>query len=269
MLVTFRTPYRGSLNAFDFSLQVDEGEHFGQSQLIDLSRLLRSFTSVWQTLTYLPCDRSNGRMDAQDLKDDDVSEHLIPPKGKGRRTTRRKIEQGVDGSSRHPVPTAAAIESVHRHVPAGTRYRRECRTTGRCLDRYPQDQTDAPSSRPRPLPISSPMRPDVVANRHGSLPDDADARAAGQADSVTHLTFPGRMLDSTHARSLRTPSTITFRLAQEISNQPERRVVTHIRPPRRRSFASCSRPVGSSRQRTRLCRPAPTEWRFAGEGIEP
>jgi pimeloyl-ACP methyl ester carboxylesterase len=54
MLVTFGTPYRGSLNALDF-LANGFAKKIGPFKVTDLSKLLRSFTSVYQLLPIYPC----------------------------------------------------------------------------------------------------------------------------------------------------------------------------------------------------------------------
>ncbi|MGZ8572292.1 MAG: lipase/acyltransferase domain-containing protein, partial [Actinomycetota bacterium] len=64
-LVTFGTPYRGSLNAVDF-LTHGMKKTLGPLTLIDLSSLIRSFTSVYQLLPIYPCfdpgDETLGRI---------------------------------------------------------------------------------------------------------------------------------------------------------------------------------------------------------------
>ncbi|WP_416211076.1 lipase/acyltransferase domain-containing protein, partial [Frankia sp. Cr2] len=58
-LITFGTPYRGSLNAVGF-LAIGYTKMFG---LIDLTDLMRSFTSVHQLLPIYPClDRGDGTL---------------------------------------------------------------------------------------------------------------------------------------------------------------------------------------------------------------
>jgi pimeloyl-ACP methyl ester carboxylesterase len=62
MLITFGTPYRGSLNAFN-SLVHGMKKTLGPLNLFDLSQLLRSFTSVYQLLPIYPClDLGDGNM---------------------------------------------------------------------------------------------------------------------------------------------------------------------------------------------------------------
>jgi len=59
MLVTFGTPYRGSLNALGF-IANGMKKKLGPLTLIDLSGLLRSFTSVYQLLPIYPCVEASG-----------------------------------------------------------------------------------------------------------------------------------------------------------------------------------------------------------------
>jgi len=54
MLITFGTPYRGSLNALN-SLANGFRKSIGPLTLVDLSGLVRSFTSVYQLLPIYPC----------------------------------------------------------------------------------------------------------------------------------------------------------------------------------------------------------------------
>lgn len=54
MLITFGTPYRGSLNALDF-LANGFAKKVGPFRVADLSELLRSLTSVYQLLPIYPC----------------------------------------------------------------------------------------------------------------------------------------------------------------------------------------------------------------------
>jgi hypothetical protein len=61
-LITFGTPYRGSLNALDF-LSNGHVKTFAGFNVADLSALMRSFTSVYQLLPRYPCvDTGDGVM---------------------------------------------------------------------------------------------------------------------------------------------------------------------------------------------------------------
>jgi pimeloyl-ACP methyl ester carboxylesterase len=63
MLVTFGTPYRGSVNAVGFLVD-GMRKGLGPVTLIDLSTLLRSFTSIYQLLPIYPCfqDEEGGEL---------------------------------------------------------------------------------------------------------------------------------------------------------------------------------------------------------------
>lgn len=53
-LISFGTPYRGSLNALGF-ISTGLVKQLGPINILDLSKLLRSFTSVYQLLPIYPC----------------------------------------------------------------------------------------------------------------------------------------------------------------------------------------------------------------------
>jgi pimeloyl-ACP methyl ester carboxylesterase len=62
MLISFGTPYRGSLNAVGF-IGNGMSKKLGPLTLIDLSDMLRSFTSVYQLLPIYPCfDPGDGNL---------------------------------------------------------------------------------------------------------------------------------------------------------------------------------------------------------------
>jgi hypothetical protein len=62
MLITFGTPYRGSLNALNF-LANGFAKKVGPFKVADLSELLRSLTSVYQLLPIYPCiDTDSGQL---------------------------------------------------------------------------------------------------------------------------------------------------------------------------------------------------------------
>lgn len=61
MLITFGTPYRGSLNALDF-IANGMRKKLGPVTLIDLTAALQSFTSVYQLLPIYPCVDAGGEL---------------------------------------------------------------------------------------------------------------------------------------------------------------------------------------------------------------
>jgi hypothetical protein len=62
MLITFGTPYRGSLNALNFLCNGFK-KKLGPLTLVDLTELRRSFTSIYQLLPVYPCyDNGDGKL---------------------------------------------------------------------------------------------------------------------------------------------------------------------------------------------------------------
>ena len=92
-LVTFGTPYRGSLNALNFLVHGVQ-KRLGPVPVLDLSRLLRSFPSVYQLLPIYPC------LDSGDGKLIRVSEavalpHVDPDRARAADAFHREIERAV------------------------------------------------------------------------------------------------------------------------------------------------------------------------------
>jgi pimeloyl-ACP methyl ester carboxylesterase len=92
-LITFGTPYRGSLNALDF-LSNGYGKTFAGFNVADLSALMRSFTSVYQLLPRYPCvDMGDGVM----LRPGEVSglPNIDPAKAAAGLAFHRELEQAI------------------------------------------------------------------------------------------------------------------------------------------------------------------------------
>ena len=108
MLITFGTPYRGSLNAVGFLANGFE-KRVGPFKVADLSTLLRSLTSVYQLLPIYPCiDEGDGKL----VRPGETSrvKHLDPSRaGAAERDFHRAIEKAVaareatDPYTIHPI----------------------------------------------------------------------------------------------------------------------------------------------------------------------
>ena len=92
-LITFGTPHRGSLNAADFLVN-GFVKKLGPLKVADLSRLLRSLTSVYQLLPIYPCvdvgagnaaRRRGRRCRGVDQARAAAALHRLPPGHRGRR----------------------------------------------------------------------------------------------------------------------------------------------------------------------------------------
>lgn len=92
-LITFGTPYRGSLNALDF-LSNGYRKTFAGFNVADLSTLMRSFTSVYQLLPRYPCvDMGDGMM----RRPGEVSglPNIDPAKAAAGLAFHRELEQAI------------------------------------------------------------------------------------------------------------------------------------------------------------------------------
>jgi hypothetical protein len=112
MLVSFGTPYRGSLNAVSFVCNGMK-KSVGPTELIDLTALLRSMTSVYQLLPIYPCIDAGGANlvragEARNLPNLDAARaaqalafhRAIEKAVEGHRKQARYIEQGY---RLHPI----------------------------------------------------------------------------------------------------------------------------------------------------------------------
>lgn len=91
MLITFGTPYRGSLNAVD-TLSNGARKLMG---LIDLTELTRSFTSIYQLLPIYPC-YEGGSGDLVHLTEAEGIPGLDPQRVKAADEFHREIERAVE-----------------------------------------------------------------------------------------------------------------------------------------------------------------------------
>jgi pimeloyl-ACP methyl ester carboxylesterase len=141
-LVTFGTPYRGSLNALDFIVK-GMRKGLGPITLIDLSKLLRSFTSVYQLLPIYPCYGAGEENDLARLSESTGIPHLDLDRVKAADGFHREIERAVEKHldddeymrgrySIHPVigtfqPTGQSATRAGDTVEVLRRYRGEDR----------------------------------------------------------------------------------------------------------------------------------------------
>jgi pimeloyl-ACP methyl ester carboxylesterase len=94
MLITFGTPYRGSVNALDF---IANGfvKKVGPLKVFDLSPMLRSFTSVYQLLPIYECIDVGGPERLRPGESTGVSNLDVPRASSALNDFFRKIEAGV------------------------------------------------------------------------------------------------------------------------------------------------------------------------------
>jgi len=172
MLITFGTPYRGSLNAVNF---ISNGfkKQLGGLDLADLTDLLRSFTSVYQLLPIYPCYDPGGGTLVR------IGETAGIPGVNPARAARalefhREIERAVDAHLKddaylkdryaiHPIigtyqPTLQSAKLIANKVEMSTSH-----------PKYPDPDGDGTVPRPSATPFEIEEKGMFVAEIHGSL----------------------------------------------------------------------------------------------------
>ena len=172
-LVTFGTPYRGSLNALNFLVHGMQ-KRLGPVPVLDLSRLLRSFPSIYQLLPIYPCfDPGDGQLirvsEAAGLP------HVDPERARAADAFHREIEQAVTAHLNDEAYRRGRY-TVHPIVGTFQATLLSARRSGdgvQVLGTYPGFAPDGDGTVPRvsATPIEFPHEEGVMfaAERHGSL----------------------------------------------------------------------------------------------------
>jgi hypothetical protein len=199
MLVTFGTPFRGSLNALGF---ITHGmrKGFGPVTLVDLSSLLRSFTSVYQLLPIYPCYRDEGSDELARLTEVTTAiPNLDPGRVRAADAFHREIERALaahadddeyrsGGYAIHPIvgtfqPTGQSAARAGSDVEILRSYRGE--------DRGGDSTVPRDSATPIELPNEEGAM--FAAERHASLQnlDGALVQLAGVLSGRNTTAFRG------------------------------------------------------------------------------
>lgn len=172
-LVTFGTPYRGSLNALDFLVHGMK-KSFGPLTLFDLSTLVRSFTSVYQLLPIYPCvDPGDGAL----VRIAETS--WIPNVDRDRAADalrfHRDIESAVTAHRSEPAYVESRYE-VQAVVGLFQPTRQSARRVGdevELLSEYEGEDQDGDGTVPRvsatPIEMSGDPREMYASERHSTL----------------------------------------------------------------------------------------------------
>lgn len=172
MLITFGTPYRGSLNALSF---VANGmkKKLGPIPILDLSHLLRSFTSVYQLLPIYPCVDAGG--DLLRVNETGGIPNLDPARAADALAFHHEIKDAVD---RHLTGDAYSEGRYSIHPTVGmfqptlqSAELRDDRLT--LLSSYRGEDQDGDGTVPRvsatPIELGNQRLEVYVADRHASL----------------------------------------------------------------------------------------------------
>jgi hypothetical protein len=275
-LITFGTPYRGSLNALDFLVHGMK-KRLGPVPVLDLSRLLRSFPSVYQLLPIYPClDPGDGQL----LR---VSEaaglpHVDAERARAADGFHREIERAV---AAHLDDDAYRRDRYTIHPIVGTFQAtllsaRRSRDGVELLDTFPGFEPDGDGTVPRvsATPIEFPHEQGAMfaAERHGSLQrsDGVLVQLAGllggrDTSRVRAGSRAGLQLDDAFGPG--EPVTFRFRAADPMA--PLTAVLTAAGTGT--EVARLRLGAAGQWRSAELAPPAPGTYRLsvAGEGIEP
>lgn len=170
-LITFGTPYRGSLNALNF-IANGMKKKLGPIPIIDLSNLLRSFTSVYQLLPIYPChDEGNGMVRVKDAK-------KIPNLDAARAHAALCFHNEIRAAVEDNLKDNAYLQNRYViHPVVGTRQPtlQSSRLAGTLEMLYSYNESDmegdgtVPLVSATPIEIEQEKRETFIAERHGSL----------------------------------------------------------------------------------------------------
>ena len=275
-LVTFGTPYRGSLNALNFLVHGMQ-KRLGPVPVLDLSRLLRSFPSIYQLLPIYPCVApGNGKLirvsEAAGLP------HVDPERAQAADVFHREIEQAVtahlgDEEYRRGRYTIHPIVGTFQSTLLSARLSGD---SVQVLGTYPGFEPDGDGTVPRvsATPIEFPHEEGAMfaAERHGSLQhnDGVLVQLAGllsgqDTSAVRAGTDAGLALDDAFGPG--EPVTFRFRAADPMARLIA--VVTAVRTGV--EVARLELGAAGDWRDGGLAPPPPGAYRLtlAGDGVEP
>ena len=165
MLITFGTPYRGSLNALNF-LANGYKKQFGPVTLVDISSLVRSFTSVYQLLPIYPCvDPGTGVLRRV------VEINSIPNVDRGRAQAALNFHNEMREANERNVRQSDYIDRGYSLHPVVGTYQptlqigRLAGTGLQMFDRHPQ-APDVQGDGTVPETSATPIEPDILTKQH-------------------------------------------------------------------------------------------------------
>jgi len=189
-LITFGTPYRGSLKALNF-LANGFKKHLGPITLLDLTAVVRSLTSVYQLLPIYPCyDAGDGKL----LK---LTEAIGVPNLDRTKVSEAfkfhaRIANAVDG---HPVETRTSRYAIHPIVGTHQVTLQSATLVDGALTvstEYPGQDVDGDGTVPRvsatPIELGNNPHAMYAAAQHASV-QNADAPLDQLSGILTGLTL--------------------------------------------------------------------------------
>ena len=275
-LVTFGTPYRGSLNAVNFLVHGMQ-KRLGPIPVLDLSRLLRSFPSIYQLLPIYPClDLGDGAL----MRVSEVAglPHVDPERARAADGFHREIEQAVTAHLDDEEYRRGRY-TIHPIVGTFQSTLLSARRSGdgvEVLGTYPGFEPDGDGTVPRvsATPIEFPHEEGAMfaAERHGSLQhnDSVLVQLAGllsEQDTSTVRAGANAGLELDDAYGPGEPVSFRFRAADPMA--PLTALVTNADTGA--EIARLDLGAAGDWRDGELAPPPPGAYRLtlAGEGVEP
>ena len=172
-LISFGTPYRGSLNALAFLVRGME-KRLGPIPLINLSALLRSFTSVYQLLPIYRCVDVGGEQLTRIAETDGIP-YVDSTRAKEALEFHRTIEDAVDAHRKEPAYRDGGYQ-IYPVVGTYQRTSQSARLTDdgiQLLAEYEGVDQDGDGTVPRvsatPIELSEDPREMYASERHATL----------------------------------------------------------------------------------------------------
>jgi pimeloyl-ACP methyl ester carboxylesterase len=172
-LISFGTPYRGSLNAVNFLVQ-GMRKSLGPLTLIDLSALLRSFTSVYQLLPIYKCVDVGGA-DLARIAETDRIPNVDGVRAKDALSFHRTIEDAVESHRQE----SAYQDGAYRIYPVVGTFQPTMQSVRLTIDgvellsAYRGEDQDGDGTVPRvsatPIELSDDPREMYASERHATL----------------------------------------------------------------------------------------------------
>jgi hypothetical protein len=173
LLLTFGTPYRGSLNAVGF-IAHGMAKKAGPLTLVDLSKLIRSFTSVYELLPVYPCiDTGDG--DLRRVVEVEGMPNLDPVRAASARQFHDEIRQAVERNRQDAdyVERGYLVRPVVGMFQPTTQSASLSGGKVKLLRTYKGADQDGDGTVPRvsatPLELSNQSIEVYIADRHASL----------------------------------------------------------------------------------------------------
>jgi pimeloyl-ACP methyl ester carboxylesterase len=226
-LITFGTPYRGSLNALNFLVN-GMRKGLGTINVLDISSMLRSFTSVYQLLPIYPCyDPGTGKL--LRLTESSGIPHLDPRRVSDAYEFHQQIQRASEANSKIPAYLASRY-AIHPIIGTYQSTFQVGKLNGnemQMINRHPKNP-DLTGDGTVPQASAIPIEPEVLTGQHRSIyVSELHGSLQNSAPMLTHVkqVLAEPQLDFDDFRG---PSTKPLSVHMEDSYAPQEHVRINV-----------------------------------------